>query len=283
MHFRLLGPLTIECEEGQPIHVTAAKQRAVVAALLLHPNVALPIDTLIEVLWNGRRPPSARATLLNYMARLRRAVGADIRERLHTTAVGYRLHIYGDHELDYLQAAELETRSVTAARTGDWDRVDVLTRQALGLWRGEPLEDVFAARLHRDHVHHLIASRSRLHDLRIDALLHLGQYDLAATDLEDLIQLNPLREAARERLLIALYGCGRRAEAFESFRTTRQLLRDELGVDPSSIYQVLQRQILDGAPVADLLETLWVGRNGSRRSRPAIAAAGTTLTTAGQP
>ena len=272
MRFGLLGSLTIERGEGQAVLVTAAKQRAVVAALLLQPNVALPIDTLIDVLWDGRPPASARATLLNYVTRLRRGFGADIGERLHTTPVGYRLDIHGNHELDYLEAGALETRSVTAARAGDWDRVDVLTRHALDLWRGEPLEDVAATRLHRDYVHQLVSNRSRLHDLRIDALLHLGQHDLAAGQLDNLIQLNPLREAPHERLLVALYGCGRRADALESFRATRRLLRDELGVDPSVTYQTLQRQVLNGAPVAELLETLRVGQSPMSAIPPAISA-----------
>jgi len=258
MRFGLLGPLEVQGDgPGDTlITVSAAMQRTVLASLLLQANLTVSADALIDVLWDGKPPTSARATLLNYVARLRRTLGTDLGARVRTSAAGYLIKIDDESELDCLLAQSLERRSAAAARAEDWPGVTILTRRAVDLWRGRPLEDVPAARLHREHVPALAALRLRLHEQNVDAALHQGQYEQAATDLSELIREHPLREHHYERLLVALYCSGRRAQALAAYQDARAILRDELGVDPAPRLQLLHRQILDSAPAARLLSAL---------------------------
>jgi len=261
VRFGLLGPLEVRGDDGSAVTVSAGMHRAVLAALLLHANQAVSTDALIDVLWTGRAPASARPTLLNYIARLRRILGAQIGARVQTNPAGYTIKIEGESEFDCLRAAALERRAAGSARAGDWPGVTMLTRQALELWRGEPLEDVPTPGLRDEHLPVLAALRLRLHELSVDAALFGRDYDGAVTALNKLIRANPLRERLSERLLVALCCAGRRSEALEAYQRVRVALRDELGIDPAPPLRFLHKQILDGVPAATLLSALTEGES----------------------
>src|SRR5947209_9905465 len=106
MRLGLLGPLEVETGSGGRAAITAAQQRAVLACLALRANRAVSAAQLAETLWADRPPPSAKAAVLNYVARLRRNLG-EAADRVQTTATGYRLDIRADGELDHLHAAAL--------------------------------------------------------------------------------------------------------------------------------------------------------------------------------
>lgn len=264
MRFGVLGPLEIRGDDGVSVAVSAAMQRALLAALLLRANATISMDSLIDVLWDGNAPTSARPTVLNYVARLRRALGPEIGARLRTTATGYVMDVADESEVDFLLAAALERGARDAARQGDWAQAQRMVRQALGLWRGELLEDVPAARLHWEYAPLLGSARLRTQQLGIDASLYLGDCERAAIELRMLIRAHPFRENLHERLLVALACSGQRAEALSAFAEAQRLLREELGVDPASRLRVLHKLVLDGAPSSVLLEALLGDPAGAR-------------------
>ncbi|ACU75264.1 transcriptional regulator, SARP family [Catenulispora acidiphila DSM 44928] len=256
MRFGLLGPLDVRVEDDMPVSVAAPMQRAVLAALLLHQGRPLTLDSLIDVLWDGRAPASSRMTAVNYVARLRRSVGPDVAARLQTSPAGYLVRLAGDAELDSLEASGLERRALDRSRVGDWSAVATAAGRALALWRGEPLQDLPATRLQRDHLPALAALRLRLRELAADAAVHLGEYEQAAADLTELLRDHSLNERLYELLVVALYGSGRRADALEAFQQARRTLSAELGVDPTPRLQALQQGILAGASHGTVLNLL---------------------------
>jgi DNA-binding SARP family transcriptional activator len=256
MRFGVLGPLEIRGDDGASVAVSAAMQRTLLAALLLRANVTISLDGLIDVLWDGGAPSSARPTVLNYVARLRRTLGPEIGARLRTSATGYVVDVADESEVDYLLAGALERQARDAARRGDWAQAHRLVRQALGLWRGELLEDVPAARLHWEYAPVLGSARLRTQQLGIDASLYLGDWERAAIEVRMLIRAHPFRENLHERLLVALSCSGQRAEALSAFAQAQRLLREELGVDPASRLRALHQLVLDGAPASALLEAM---------------------------
>ena len=261
MQFSLLGPMVVHDDDGVAVPITAARQRTVLAALLLHANRAVSQDQLIEILWDDQAPDSARLSLVNYVARARRALGPVGGARVQTTPAGYLITVHKG-ELDCLQARDLEQEAYEASRSGDWNRTGRLSRDALALWRGEPFQDVPSAVLLREEAPALAAMRLRIHELGIDADLHVGDYQGAIARLSPLIRLHSLRERFYEQMIVAQYGAGLRAEALETYQQVRRVLRVELGVDPTPALQWLHLQILEAAPVADLVRGLTAGGNG---------------------
>ncbi|NUP50185.1 MAG: tetratricopeptide repeat protein [Catenulispora sp.] len=251
MRFGLLGPLEVEAD-GSPSAVAAPKQRIILACLALRPNQVVACETLIDALWPTTKPANARMALLNYVARLRRTLG-EAAERVQTGNGGYRLVICEDAELDYRHAAELEATARREVEAGNWRQGQASAETALALWRGEPLEDVPCEILRADFTAAFDALRQRLEELRIDALLGAGRYEAALPQISSLITVQPFHEPLYERQLIAFYGAGWRADALETFRTVRTMLRDGLGADPSPRMDHLHNLVLADAPIKALL------------------------------
>ncbi|GAA1933938.1 AfsR/SARP family transcriptional regulator [Kitasatospora viridis] len=255
MRFGLLGPVEVWDRAGRTAGIPAAKQRALLACLLLRANTPVGMDVLIDQLWDGAAPPSARTAVFNYLARLRRRLGPQAAARLRSEAGGYRLELPEPAEADHLHAAALERAAQQALARADWSAATALAGRALGLWRGEPLQDVTGDRLRAEHLPGLEALRLRLAELRIDAALGAGRFDRAVPWLQELTARHPLREPLQVRKLLALHGAGHRAEALADYHGFRGLLREELGVGPTRLLQeVHQLVLLDAAPAA-VLET----------------------------
>ncbi|GAA1981987.1 AfsR/SARP family transcriptional regulator [Catenulispora subtropica] len=268
MRFGLLGPLEVDAE-GDPTAVAAPKQRVILACLALRPNQVVACETLIDALWPNTKPANARMALLNYVARLRRILGPAA-ERVQTGNGGYRLLIREDSELDHVHAACLEAAARRAVEAGDWQHGQVVAEAALGLWRGEPLEDVPCEILRAEFGGAFDALWLRLEELRIDALLGAGRYEAAVPYLDNLIKARPLHEPLYERQLIAFYGAGWRAEALASYRTLRATLRENLGADPSVQMGKLHQLVLADAPIKSLL-CLWRATDPPTAATPPTA------------
>lgn len=232
MQFLVLGPVAVRDERGGPVKLGGLRQRAVLAALLARRGRTVSVEGLIDDVWHEEDPPAhPERTLRTYVSRLRSALGES--ERIARHGGGYRLEVR-DEEFDVGRCEKLarEGRALLAADNAD--AASARLRQALALWRGEPLADLGA------DVPLVGWMRPRLQELRfsvlearIDADLAAGSYDQLIGELRELIARYPLRERLVEKLVLALYGAGRQAEALDVFREARERLVNELGVEPS--------------------------------------------------
>jgi DNA-binding SARP family transcriptional activator len=246
LDFRLLGPLTLSSGH-QLLPIPAAKQRAVLALLLLRADRVVATDELIAALWDEAPPATAKVTLQNYVSRLRKLLGSVGESRIHTVEPGYQIEI-GFRELDVNRFELLRREAAGAAKAEAWEHASVRSRQALDLWRGEPLVDIPCKILWLETVPRL--QEARLHALEtwIEAEIQLGRYVGVTPTLTGLISENPFRERLYWLRMLALYQSGRQGEALAEFRNARAALLRELGVEPGPGLQRLHQQILEGDP-----------------------------------
>jgi DNA-binding SARP family transcriptional activator len=243
--FGLLGPLLVTGVTGQVVVLPAAKQRVILAALLLSANTEVSADKLTEIFWEFP-PPSAAAAVRNYVMRLRRQMGS-AGSRILTRPTGYTIEVQDPAELDAAEVDCLRRDARAAAQAGRWPEVSELLSVALGLWRGDPLADV-PSRAFTQQVAHLTELRLQLTEIRIDADLRLARHDELVAELRQLAAEYPLREHLRVQLMLAFYRCGRQAEALEVYRGMRATLMDELGVEPASELREMHQRVLAGDP-----------------------------------
>ncbi len=230
--FRILGPLEV-VENGGPIDLGGQKQRALLAMLLLHPNVVVSTDRLIDAVWEDAPPARADKALQVYISQIRKAIG---KERLTTASPGYRLAV-GEDELD---AARFE-RLLAEGKPNE----------ALALWRGPALGDFAYARFAATEIARLEELRLSAVEARIERDLAEGRHAEVAGELEGLVREHPLRERLRGQLMLALYRAGRQAEALEAYQDARRALSEELGLEPSRELRELQQAILNQDPALD--------------------------------
>ncbi|MEN3341097.1 MAG: hypothetical protein V7644_501 [Actinomycetota bacterium] len=243
IEFRILGPVEAR-EEGRRLPLGAPKQRALLAFLLLNAEAAVSRDRLVDALWNGSAPRSAVASLQVYVHGLRRALGSG---RIETHGTGYRLRLDGA-ELDLARFEKLVERASAALASGAPADAAEDVRAALGLWSGSPLADLAGEPLAEAEAGHLEERRLHALELRNDAGLALGRHEELVPELERLIAAEPYRERFRAQHVLALYRSGRQTDALEAYRAARELLVEELGVDPGPELQELERRILRHDP-----------------------------------
>ena len=245
MEFGLLGPLRVAAGGGELAF--PARQRTVLAVLLLRANQIVTVDALTGVLWDGQPPPGARNTVQGYVKLIRQKLGPQDSRRLVTRGPGYQLTVAGA-ELDTDRFTGLCAAGEEASGRGDWAAAAGLLTEALALWRGEPLADVLAPALARDEVPRLAEQRLTALEARIDADLRLGRHAGLVAELRQLVSAHPLRERLGGQLMLALYRCGRQAEALAAFRHAREVLRTELGIEPGPELARLHERMLAGDP-----------------------------------
>jgi DNA-binding SARP family transcriptional activator len=250
MEFGLLGPLVVRSGD-RVLAVPRGKQRALLAVLLLDANRVVPVDDVAEALWGAAAPPSAAVSIRNYVSRLRQALGEVGRDRISFRQHGYVISV-GEGELDVSRFEALLAAARAAARVGSWDQAAATARQALGLWRDEPLADVESDVL-------ALRERPRLAELwlqaaetGVEAELRLGRHAEVLAELQRLAADHPLREHLHALLMLALYRCGRQAEALNAYQQARAVLVGDLGIEPGGELQQLQQQILAADPALDL-------------------------------
>jgi DNA-binding SARP family transcriptional activator len=244
--FCLLGPLLVR-RGGAVVPVAAGKQRVLLAALLLSANQVVSLGELDALLWGRAPPASARATLQNYVKRLRQALAGTGGSRIRTLPHGYLITVDPD-ELDVHRFEALQGMARQAADEGAWDRAAVQLRTALSLWRGEPLADVPSRLLAEREVPRLAEMRLQAIEARIDADLHLGRHADVIAELRQLASVHPLRERLHALLMLALYRDGQQAEALAAYQRARRVLIEELGSEPWPELRRLQHQILTADP-----------------------------------
>ena len=223
------------------------KPRKLLAALLLDAGRLVPTDRLVDVLWEGEAPPTARASLSNHVHALRRALD-DPGGRLVRTAVpGYLIDVSAG-DLDVRVFEDRLRRGRTAHRGEDWALASGELGAALALWRGEPLPDLRDGALFAEAAARWSEQRLQALEWRIDSDLRLGQHQDVIAELYELAAAHPLRESFAGLLMVACYQSGRQADALSVYRRTRQGLIDELGAEPGRGMQDLHQRILAGDP-----------------------------------
>ncbi len=262
MRFQVLGPLKAEID-GTDVPIAGVRSRALLATLLLNAGATVSCRELIASLWGLDAPPTALSSLRNLVGRLRETLGDSAARRLRTVGPGYLIEVNRD-ELDLLEFAELCAKGRAAHEQGQWPACADTLRNALGLWTGEPFDGITGSVQIADACHRL--EEQRLQALRwcIDAELELGRHEDAIAELRSLTGLHPLDEHFHGQLMTALYRSGRQADALAVYRNVRELISDELGVEPGPALRRLHQRILTADPALAP-----PGAGGPRRGRDA--------------
>lgn len=242
LHFSVLGRLEVR-RDGEPVVITAPKQRALLSLLLLRANEPVHQDELIERLWRDRPPRTARASLQNQIHALRKVLGARVVERLPE---GYVLRVEPGH----LDADRFE-RLVEAARNRPPEERQAKLREALECWRGSPFAEIRHELFAEPEISRLDEKRLSAVEARLDADLELGRHVELVPELEELVARNPLHERVWAQLMLALYRAGRQADALAAYGRARHAFVDELGIAPGEVLRKLQRAILVQDPALD--------------------------------
>ncbi|MFF9571351.1 BTAD domain-containing putative transcriptional regulator [Streptomyces sp. NPDC014685] len=228
--------------------IGGARQRTTLALLLLNPGRVVPVDTLVEEVWKGCPPATARTQIAIVIAALRktfRAQGAG--EGVIVTAYpGYFLDV-GGHEVDAVEFGVLVGRAEEAVGEGRLRDAEVCYRRALGLWRGPALAGVSGV-LVEEEAARLAECRLNAYDDATAVQLGLGRHYELLPELGGVVQEHPLRERTRYHHMLAQYRAGRRAEAMESYRRAREQFIEELGLEPGPDLQGLHDLILRDDP-----------------------------------
>jgi DNA-binding SARP family transcriptional activator len=273
VEFLILGPLEV-WREGRRVHIEGAKERAVLAFLLLHAGEAVLVDRLIDELWGDSAPATARKSVQVRVAGLRRALRGDV---LLTRGDGY-LASLEPNQLDLHRFEQLLSDGSDALAAGDPSAAVMTVHEALALWRGPALADFAYESFAQPAIARLDELRAHALELRIEAQLELGLHARVIADLEDLVAAHPFRERLRVQLMLALYRDGRQAEALGVYRRTREEFVAELGIEAGPTLQKLQQAILrqdpslDG-PVAAPERSILVAPQNARRFAELVAVA----------
>ena len=243
MRIGILGPLEV-LSAGGPVEVGGARLRALLTLLALETGRVVPAERLIDDLWEADPPAGAPNALQSLVSRLRAALGNG-REVLESHPTGYRLNVARRN----VDAFEFEERVAEARRLSDPEPAAAGLRAALELWRGPALADVAGQPFAEGPIARLEGLRRSAIEERIDADLRLGRHAELVPELAALTAADPLREPLRGRLMRALYGAGRQADALGVYEETKQLLAERLGVDPSAELEAVYLAVLRHDPV----------------------------------
>lgn len=235
----LLGPFQLE-GVAAGVQLGAAKERSLLAALALSPGRVVPVESLIAALWGDDPPAAAHKTLQTYIWSLRRILGADL---IATQAPGYCLRI-DPADVDVSRFRALLREGESAMAGGDPARASTVLGEATALWRGEPFGGVAAhtglaaeaTRLSEEHLSALEA--------RCSADLAVGRHAEVVGELQALVSEHPFRERLWGHLMVALYRCGRQADALAAYQRVRAVLREELGLEPGGELRRIEEAVL---------------------------------------
>jgi len=250
MQFRILGPLEVE-DDGNPLPIRGAKQRTLLASLLLHAGETVSRDRLIDELWGERAPESAGHRLEEHVSQLRKVLHRNGEKLVVTRPGGYLLRLTGE-SLDVAKFQRLMEEGRDALGQGRLDETAALLREALALWRGRPAEDVTLDGIAWPEVGRLEELRAAAAEQLMDAELARGRHAEVVDELESLVRADPLRERLRLQLMLALYRSGRQAESLAAYHDARRTLAEKLSIEPGRALKELEQAILRQDPTLDL-------------------------------
>ena len=239
----MLGPLEV-LVGGHPARLGGPRQRALLAVLLVHANEVVPVARLVDEVWGEDPPVTAENVLQTYVSQLRKVLG---RDAIATRGRGY-VAVVAEGRLDL---RVFERRASAGARALADGRLDIAAmefRGALELWRGPALADLADEPCARTVAARLDELRLVALERAIDADLACGRDAELIAELEALTAQHPLHERFRAQQMVALYRCGRQADALEAFQRARRTLVTELGIEPGAALRDAQRAILEQDP-----------------------------------
>jgi WD40 repeat protein/DNA-binding SARP family transcriptional activator len=240
MDFRVLGPLEV-CNERGAVHLGGPKPRAVLAVLLLHANEPVSSAQLVEAVWGDDETRELRKSLQVSISRLRKAL--DDPEIVATKGKSYTVRVRPG-ELDSERFERLVEDGRRALASGQAEQAAAALREGLALWRGPALADLAFESFAETDIARLEEQRLSALETRVDADLAAGTHAELVGELRQLVADNPTRERLAGQLMLALYRCGRQAEALEAYRSARQTLVEEIGVEPGLELRRLHEAIL---------------------------------------
>lgn len=256
MDVHVLGPMSVVGDDGEPVPLGGAKQRSILAILALRPNTLVSVDQLAEGVWGEDVPDRYVQNVQVYVSTLRRLLEpgrtASMPSRILGRGPGYEL-VLADEELDLARFRDQAARGSRALETGQPATAAELLRAALAEWRGEPCGDLAFQPFTEALVRPLREERATAFESCIAAELACGRSAELVAELEAAVGAAPHRERLWEHLVTALYRAGRQADALGACRRARELLVEELGLDPGPRLRALEEQVLVHAPELDAL------------------------------
>ena len=270
----LLGPLQVRDETGRPVHVGGRQLRVLLTLLALNAGRVVPVGSLAGELWPDDPPGNPGNALQTLVSRLRAELRqAGVGDVIESHPAGYRLAV-PPGAVDVMAFEELAAQGRRALADGDAAQAARVLRDALLAWRGQPLADAAGSDLAEATAARLTELRSSVLADRIEADLALGEGASLVGELRVLLSADPLAERPRAQLMRALYAAGRQAEAIAAYHQGRELLADQLGVDPSARLEQVYLAILRGGEQKADTERAEV----AAQARPSASRAQTPLT-----
>jgi len=245
MHFFILGSLEVGPPE-QRIRITAPKQRAVLAALLLNANREVPLARLIRFVWDGRPPATAQTTLQSYVYRLRQLLRPLPFVELRTDIDSYLLEVdRQDTDLWHFRDEVEGARAL--AEIGEYKESVIRLRRGLAVWRGSSLSGITGETIQQE-ARVLDGERIAAYEELFGTEIYLGKTRQIIPELHRVVSAYQYHEVFRAQLMLALYASGRQAEALQHYVMIRRRLREKLGIEPGQDLQQLHRSILEQIP-----------------------------------
>lgn len=244
LEFRILGPLEVH-SNGMSIRIGGARQQRLLALLLLAANRVVPVERLVDELWDTP-PQSVRQQIHNAVGSLRRTMSEHTGDvHIKWTEVGYRLAT-PDESVDANQFLSLTREAKRLEAQGQLTEAVTVLRTALDIWRGDALAGLDGSTIEN--------AAARLHEQRLTAVEDLmslrlltGEAGSVVGELRQLVAEHPLRDSLRISLMRALHRSGRQADALPVYEEGRRMLAEELGLDPSPRLREAHADVLRGA------------------------------------
>ncbi len=242
LKFRVLGAIDVLADSGSVVP-TSARQRDLLALLLLDVNIAVSSDRLVDRLWQGEPPATAMSALQVYIAKLRTIIDGCPTAHITTVSGGYRFDV-DESTIDSCEFEQLAHRGRSALVAGSARTAAETLGPAMELWRGDAFADVRHLEGARIEVTRLEELRCQTFGTLIDAELALGHHLEMIPELERLVEEDPLRERRWAQLMLALYRGGRQSDALRAYRRVSEILGEELGIEPGPDLYNLEERIL---------------------------------------
>lgn len=254
MKFCTLGNLAL-LAGGHNVTPSAPKQRQTLALLTLRAGQRVSTPTLVDEIWGAAPPRTATTALQTYVGMIRRimaaATGTSVKqvaaERLVTDGNAYMLQLE-DGEWDKPRFEDLVRRGRAGLEEKDAITAELLLRQALRMWHGQPLGNVPTGRILTPYTQRLSEQYLGAQISLVDAFLHMRRFQEAVQEARGLVADSPYNEHVHAQLMRGLYASGRRAAALQVYQQLRDRMRDGLGISPSPTINTLHHVLLQDDP-----------------------------------